>query len=114
MNSRCRLALFALAVGLPMGAVASGTGPGAAPDGARIVEENCATCHAAGVMGSPKIGDAAAWQARLKAAGSVAGLLATTQHGKGNMPPRGGEPSLTDAELQSAIEYMLRKSGGAS
>jgi cytochrome c5 len=64
-------------------------------------------------MGAPKIGDSADWQARFKSAGSIGGLLTTTQHGKGNMPARGGESSLSDTELQSAIQYMLSKSGVA-
>ena len=79
--------------------------------GEKIVGEVCSTCHGPGLMGAPKIGDTNAWQARLKNAGSVNVLLTTAEHGKGNMPPRGGESSLSDGELQSAIQYMLGKSG---
>jgi cytochrome c5 len=79
-------------------------------DGARVVGESCSSCHQPGLMGAPKIGDTADWQSRLKKSGSVAALLASTQHGKGNMPARGGESSLSDAELQSAIQYMLTRS----
>ena len=79
--------------------------------GEKIVGEVCSTCHGAGLMGAPKIGDNTAWQARYQKAGSVKVLAETAEHGKGNMPPRGGESSLTDTDLQSAIQFMLGKSG---
>lgn len=79
--------------------------------GEKIVGEVCSGCHGAGLLGAPKIGDNAAWQARYKNAGSVNALTETAKHGKGNMPPRGGESSLSDTEVQSAIQYMLGKSG---
>jgi cytochrome c5 len=79
--------------------------------GEKIVGEVCSSCHGSGLLGAPKIGDNAAWSARFKKAGSVNALTETAEHGKGNMPPRGGESSLTDSEVQSAIQFMLGKSG---
>jgi cytochrome c5 len=79
--------------------------------GAKIVGEICSGCHEAGVLGAPKIGDNAAWSTRFKNAGSVNALTETAKHGKGSMPPRGGESTLTDSEVQSAVQYMLGKSG---
>jgi cytochrome c5 len=83
----------------------------AVPSGEQTVQEVCSACHGAGLLGAPQIGNGAAWSARLKEAGSVDGLLAVAASGRNNMPPRGGESSLSDAELRAAIEYMLARSG---
>jgi cytochrome c5 len=83
----------------------------AAQSGEETVEEVCSACHGSGLLGAPQIGNGAAWSARLKAAGSVDGLLASASNGKNNMPPRGGASDLSDAELRAAIEYMLASSG---
>jgi len=81
-----------------------------AADGEKLVAQVCSVCHGAGLMGAPRIGNTADWQTRLKAAGSVDALVESAEHGKGNMPPRGGMPSLTDNDLKAAIEVMLAKS----
>ncbi len=79
--------------------------------GKTTYESACAACHSAGVLGAPKLGDAAAWAARSKAKGGMAGLLKSAIAGtdKG-MPPKGGRADLADAQLRAAIEYMM--SGG--
>ena len=101
--------LFAV---LTMGTLAATTLPALAGDsGDKTVGEICSVCHGSGLMGAPKIGDNYAWQARLQRAGSIDLLAESAEHGRGNMPPRGGEPSLTDNDLKAAIRYMLGKSG---
>jgi cytochrome c5 len=89
-------------------------GAAAAPAGARkgedIVKSTCAACHQAGVANAPKIGDRAAWGPRIKQ--GLQGMLAVATKGKGAMPPRGGDASLTDAELTRAIIFMANQSGG--
>jgi cytochrome c5 len=82
--------------------------------GDKTVAQVCSVCHGAGLMGAPKIGDTNAWQGRLKKAGSIDSLAESAEHGKGNMPPRGGQSNLTDDDLKAAIHYMLDKSGVAS
>jgi cytochrome c5 len=88
-------------------------GAAAAPAGARkgedIVKSTCAACHQAGVAGAPKIGDRASWAPRIRE--GLKGMLATATKGKGAMPPRGGDASLTDAELARAIVFMANQSG---
>ena len=79
--------------------------------GADTVQQVCSACHGAGLFGAPQIGNRSAWSARLQEAGSVDGLLAVAASGRNNMPPRGGESELSDAELRAAIEYMLAQSG---
>ena len=82
--------------------------------GDQTVSQVCSVCHGTGLMGAPKIGDADAWKPRLQRAGSIDGLVESAEHGRGNMPPRGGVSRLTDADLKAAIQYMLSKSGVAS
>ena len=81
----------------------------AAMGGEEVVTKICSACHGAGVLGAPKIGDKADWGKR-KAAG-MAALLASSMKGKNQMPARGGDPSLSDAEVKAAVEHMLKKSG---
>jgi c(7)-type cytochrome triheme protein len=65
----------------------------------------CAICHREGALNAPRLDDAAAWAPRL-AAGTAA-LYANALGGKGGMPPRGGNPNLTDAEVKGAVDYMV-------
>jgi len=96
----------------PVGKVEFGaaSGTGAAKSGDEIVKEVCAACHQAGVANAPKIGDKAAWSARLKL--GLNGLLQSVIKGKGAMAPRAGT-SLSDQELASAVVSMANQSGGS-
>jgi len=84
--------------------------------GEQVVAAACGKCHQTGEGGAPKIGDRAAWTARVKQ-----GFAAVTQSalkGHGGMPARGGLADLSDAEVKRAIEYMfnagLGKAAGAA
>ena len=95
----------------PVGRVEFGA-PAAAPGsrtGESIVKTTCATCHQAGVANAPKIGDAKAWAPPIQQ--GLKNMLATAIKGKGAMPPRGGDASLTDEELARAIVFMANQSG---
>ncbi len=81
----------------------------AAADGAAVYGSVCVACHAAGVAGAPKVGDAAAWTPR--AAQGMDALLNSALNGKNAMPPRGGGANLSDDEVRAAVEYMLKESG---
>lgn len=82
--------------------------PGAtAADGRVIYAQTCAQCHANGVAGAPRTGDKAAWTQRL-ALGRDA-MLTTVLKGKGAMPAKGGNASLSDAEARAATDYMLEQ-----
>jgi c(7)-type cytochrome triheme protein len=85
--------------------------------GKTTYEAACVACHGAGVLGAPKLGDAAAWAVRSKAKGGLSGLLKSAIAGtdKG-MPPKGGRADLGDAQLRAAIEYMMGggKAAGAT
>lgn len=85
-------------------------GPARAPmTGEQVVTKVCGACHGTGVLNAPKVGDKAAW-GKLKAAG-IKALVASSVKGKNQMPPRGGDPSLSDDELKAAIEQMLKQTG---
>ena len=75
--------------------------------GKATYDATCSVCHATGVAGAPKAGDKAAWSARLKAAKGKAGLHASSIKGKGAMPPKGGNASLSDDAVKAAVDYLL-------
>jgi cytochrome c5 len=76
--------------------------------GEQLVQKVCSGCHAAGLLGAPKIGDKGEWSKRMGANGGLAGLVASAAKGKNSMPARGGDPSLSDAELKAAIEILIK------
>ena len=78
--------------------------------GKEVVEMVCAICHRTGVNGAPQIGDRNAW-AKLTSKG-LTGLTAVALKGIRKMPPHGGNPDLTDTEIERAITYMVNQSGG--
>jgi cytochrome c5 len=78
--------------------------------GEQIYKAVCGACHEAGVAGAPKIGDNAAWAARIKT--GLDGMMKVAIAGKGGMPPRGASDA-NDAELARTIVYMANKSGGS-
>ena len=95
-------------------AALAGAAHAAAPgerSGQEVVEESCALCHATGVNGAPRIGDAKAWRAR--AAKGLSGLTKNALDGVRMMPPHGGSASATDTEIKRAITYMVNHSGGS-
>ena len=78
------------------------------PDGKKVYETTCMACHATGVAGAPKLGDKAAWAPHLKH--GMGALLQLALKGKGAMPPKGGNPSLSDDEVRAALEFMVSQS----
>lgn len=78
--------------------------------GKEVVESLCSTCHATGVRRAPRIGDKKAWS-KLAARG-LSGLSKSALNGIRDMPPHGGNPTLSDTEIERAITYMVNQSGG--
>jgi len=77
----------------------------AAGTGKQIYDSTCVACHGAGIAGAPKFGDKAAWAPRLKA--GMPAVYDIALHGKGVMPPKGGNASLSDADVKAAVDYMV-------
>lgn len=76
--------------------------------GEKVYKTSCFACHAAGVAGSPKLGDVAAWAPRL-ATGNEA-MYTAAINGKGVMPPKGGNLGLSDEDVKAAVDYMSANS----
>jgi c(7)-type cytochrome triheme protein len=77
-----------------------------AQQGKAVYEKSCALCHAGGVAGAPKFGNAADWGPRV--ARGAAALYTSALNGtpKG-MPARGGNAELKDAEVKAAVDHMM-------
>jgi cytochrome c5 len=73
-----------------MGAFAAGAANHVDRSGKEVVDNVCAACHASGVNGAPKIGDAKAWDARSRR--GLTALTATALEGVRKMPPHGRKP----------------------
>jgi len=82
--------------------------PAAAADGKAVYDKLCFACHQQSVAGSPKLGDKDAWAPRLKQGTDT--LVQSVIKGKGAMPPKAGNPSLSDAEIRAAVEFMTSQS----
>jgi cytochrome c5 len=76
----------------------------AAADGKAVYDKVCFACHAQSVANSPKLGDKAAWAPRIQQGMDT--LVQSVIKGKGAMPPKAGNPSLSDAEIRAAVEFM--------
>lgn len=98
----------------PVGRVEFGAGGGAAAGtrtGEEIVKAVCTACHQAGVANAPKLGDKAQWAPRIEQGLNT--LVASVVKGKGAMPPKAGDPSLTDEEIASAVVLMANEAGAS-
>ena len=76
--------------------------------GEQVYAGQCSACHAAGAAGAPKIGDAAAWGARVKS--GYAALLNSALKGKGAMGAQAGG-DFSDYEVGRAVVYMANQGG---
>ncbi len=96
----------------PVGEVHVGSAPAAAtaaaPDPEQIYQQSCFACHGTGAAGAPKVGDKAAWADRI-ARGKEA-LYKSALSGKGAMPPKGGNASLSDDTVKAVVDFMVSKS----
>jgi cytochrome c5 len=80
----------------------------AAADGKAVYDKVCFACHQQSVAGSPKLGDKAAWAPRIQTGTNA--MVQSVIKGKGAMPPKAGNPSLSDAEIRAAVEFMVSQS----
>ncbi len=78
--------------------------------GPEVYGAACAACHTAGVLGAPKMGDAAGWKPRLSA--GLDALVNSSLKGKGAMPAQGGG-AYSDEEIRKAVIHMVNGSGGS-
>ena len=69
----------------------------------------CVACHGAGIAGAPKTGDKAVWSARIaQGKPTLYDHAIRGYQGKaGVMPAKGGNSALADADVKSAVDYMV-------
>src|SRR5690349_19281142 len=81
--------------------------------GQQVFAQVCKTCHETGIAGAPKIGDKSPWAPRIAEGEStlVQHAINGYQGKSGVMPPKGGNPSLTDDEVHRAVVYMADQAG---
>jgi len=100
------IAMAAALVALPLTASTA-----FASNGEAVYNKTCKMCHARGLAGAPKLGDAAAWKDRI-----AKGMDTLHTHaikgfkGKGMMPPKGGNAKLSDDDVKAAVDYMVEHS----
>ena len=95
-------------------ALSQDDGAGSAQLGAKVFAATCKACHAVGSdsNGAPQLRDAAAWKERLASGketlykNSIDGY-----QGYFTMPARGGNASLSDAEVKAAVDYLIDQAG---
>jgi cytochrome c5 len=90
---------------VPPAAAAPAAGGGDAAKGKAVYDASCVACHGAGVAGAPKLGDKAAWAARLKQ--GVPALYEAALKGKGAMPPKGGNMALSEGDVKAAVDFLV-------
>jgi cytochrome c5 len=81
-----------------------------AQSGEATYKQVCASCHGAGVLNAPKLGDKVTWKP-LIAEGQVT-LTAHGYVGVRGMPAKGGNPNLSIEGFSDALIYMVNNSGG--
>ena len=91
-------------------AAASQVAYGGTTDGKAIFDHLCTTCHSTGAAGAPRITDKSAWAPRIKE--GIATLVKHAIDGytgpDGNhMPAKGGNPALTDAQVEATVKWMV-------
>ncbi len=78
-------------------------------NGETVYKTQCAACHAAGVAGAPKLGDAAGWGPRI--GHGFDALVQSALKGKGAMAPQGGG-DFSDVEIARAVAFLANSGGG--
>ena len=81
-------------------------------DGQTVYDTYCMACHAAGVAGAPRVGNADDWTDRVAQGAEVLydHSINGFQGDKGMMPAKGGFANLSDDEVKAAVDYMVENS----
>jgi cytochrome c5 len=77
--------------------------------GQDVYNKVCMACHATGAVGAPKVGAKDQWESRV--AQGLDTLVNHAVNGIRAMPPKGGNPALTEANIRDSIIYMLDETG---
>ncbi len=94
----------------PIGSVTvrDASAPALLRTGEQVFTGQCSACHANGVAGAPKVGDAVAWAPRIKT--GYEALLNSALKGKNAMGAQGGG-EYNDTEIGRAVVYIANLGG---
>jgi cytochrome c5 len=76
--------------------------------GEQLYNNICIACHIDGRFGAPKVGNPKDWAPRITK--GMDALFHNAINGLNAMPPRGGNPSLSDEEVKATVAFMVSKS----
>ena len=79
--------------------------------GEQVYTAVCAACHTPGALGAPKFNAKGDWGSRLGQGFDT--LVKHAIEGIRAMPPRGGNPDLSDIEVARAVAYMANSAGAS-
>ena len=102
----------AAAVAAAASAAASQVAYGGTMDGSVVFNNLCTGCHTSGAGGAPKL-DAAGIGARAASQGVdelVTKAISGFTGNVGIMPPKGGNPALSDDQVKATVEWMVAQS----
>jgi len=75
--------------------------------GEALFGSTCTACHSSGVLNAPKLGDKAAWAARIAQGKDM--LYKHALQGFNSMPAKGGNAGVSDKSVTDAVDYMVAK-----
>lgn len=79
--------------------------------GKEVYEAVCASCHGSGALGAPKFESRGDWGGRIGQGYDT--LLKHAIEGIRQMPPRGGDDTLSDLEMARAVVYLANSAGAS-
>ena len=94
---------------------APATTAAAGPDGKKVFDGLCTSCHSVPGIGAPVFGNKDDWAPRIAQGKETLykhALNGFTGPSGFMMPAKGGNPALSDDEIKAAVDYMVANSGG--
>jgi len=87
------------------GALQVAAAGGGERSGKEVYDTKCATCHATGAAGAPKLGDVAAWASRITKGNET--LYEHAIKGFNGMPAKGLCFDCSDSEIMASVDYLV-------
>ena len=77
--------------------------------GDEVYKKTCSVCHNQGIAGAPKLGDKAKWAPLIKMGKDALYTIAIKGKAGTGMVAKGGNSSLSDADVKAAVDFMVDK-----
>ena len=88
----------------------AGSAAAAQAKGDEIYKKTCGVCHDQGIAGAPKLGDKAKWAPLIKKGKEALYTVGIKGKPGTGMVAKGGNASLSDADVKAAVDFMVDKS----